>query len=149
MFKKMCLVVVLLVSLFILVPCAASAAPASGGDKIGVIDSQMVVTKHPKFEAAMKELQGISRKKEDEARLAADKELDEAKKAQVIREKRLELAKEEQRIMEPIIKEAQLAVRTVAKTKGLTVVLEKASVYVGGIDITEDVVQQIKKAATK
>jgi outer membrane protein len=57
----------------------------------------------------------------------------------------MELAKEEQRLMEPIIQEAQLAVRTVAKNKGLTIILEKASVYVGGIDITEDVVQQIKK----
>ena len=147
-FKKICLTVVLLASLFAFASDAAhAAAAAAAGDKIGVIDSQMVVTKHPKFEAAMKELQGISRKKEEEARAAADKEPDEARKAQVIREKRMELAKEEQRIMEPIIQEAQLAVRTVAKNKGLTVILEKASVYVGGIDITEDVIQQVKKQA--
>lgn len=149
MLYKKWLIAVLLVGLFFLVPSAVSAAPAPTGDKIGVIDSQMVVTKHPNFEAAMKELQAISKKKEEEARAAAEKELDETKKAQVIREKRLELAKEEQRIMDPIIKEAQLAVRTVAKTKGLTVILEKASVYVGGIDITEDVVQQIKKGVLK
>ena len=147
-FKKICLIVVLLISSFILAPDTASAAAAAAaGDKIGVIDSQMVVSKHPNFENAMKELQGISRKKEEEARLAADKEPDEARKAQLIREKRMELAREEQRIMEPIIQEAQLAVRTVAKNKGLTVILEKASVYVGGIDITEDVIQQVKKQA--
>jgi outer membrane protein len=133
-----------MVGLLILVPSVVSAAD---GDKIGVIDSQMVITKHPGFESAMKELQGISRKKEEEARSAADKEPDENKKAQLIREKRMELAKEEQRLMEPIIQEAQLAVRTVAKKKGLTIILEKASVYVGGIDITEDVVQEIKKQA--
>ena len=149
MFKRVSLIVLLLVSLCILVPGVASEAAAaeSAGDKIGVIDSQMVVTQHPKFEAAMKELQAIGRKKEEEARVAADKEPDDTKKAQLIREKRLELAKEEQRLMEPIIQEAQLAVRTVAKRKGLTVILEKASVYVGGIDITEDVVQQVKKDA--
>ncbi|MCL1941077.1 MAG: OmpH family outer membrane protein [Synergistaceae bacterium] len=146
MFKKICLTVVLLAGLFMITADAAHAA-AAAGDKIGVIDSQMVVTKHPGFEAAMKELQGISRRKEEEARAAADREPDEARKAQVIREKRMELAKEEQRIMEPIIQEAQLAVRTVAKNKGLTVILEKASVYVGGIDITEDVIQQVKKQA--
>ena len=149
MFKRVSLIVLLLVSLCILVPGVASEAAAaeSAGDKIGVIDSQMVVTQHPKFEAAMKELQAIGRKKEEEARVAADKEPDDTKKAQLIREKRLELAKEEQRLMEPIIQEAQLSVRTVAKRKGLTVILEKASVYVGGIDITEDVVQQVKKDA--
>jgi outer membrane protein len=140
--NRVCLIVVVLIGLFIFAPNVVSAAD---GDKIGVIDSQMVITKHPKFESAMKELQGISKKKEEEARVAADKEPDDAKKAQLIREKRMELAKEEQRIMEPIIQEAQLAVRTVAKNKGLTIILEKASVYVGGIDITEDVVQQIKK----
>jgi outer membrane protein len=142
-FNKKFLAAVLLVGLFILVPSVVFAA--SDEDKIGVIDSQMVITKHPNFESAMKELQGISKKKEDEARAAADKEPDEARKAQLIREKRMELAKEEQRLMEPIIKDAQLAVRTVAKRKGITIVLEKASVYVGGTDITEDVIQELIK----
>ena|GEM_PF-123961 len=148
MIKRVYLIVVLLVGLFILVSDTAFAgAVASAGDKIGVIDSQMVITQHPRFEEAMKELQTISKRKEEEARQAADLETDESRKAQRIREKRMELAKEEQRLMEPIIQEAQLAVRTIAKNKGLTIILEKASVYVGGIDITEDVVQQIKKQA--
>ena len=129
------------------VPGAAFAA--SAGDTIGVVDSQKVVTEHPGFESAMRELQAISRIKEDEARIAADRETEEARKAHVIREKRMELAREEQRIMEPIIQEAQLAVRTVAKNKGLTVILEKASVYVGGIDITEDVIRQVKMQALR
>ncbi|MPN27379.1 hypothetical protein SDC9_174810 [bioreactor metagenome] len=54
---------------------------------------------------------------------------------------------EEQRLMEPLFKEAQMAVRTVAKVKGITVVIEKSAVYFGGIDITDDVVQELKKAA--
>jgi len=141
-------VAVFLISSFVVVPSAFAAA-ASGGDKIGVIDSQEVITKHPKFEESMKKLQGISKKKEEEARAAADLEFDDTKKAQLIREKRMELAKEEQQIMEPIIKEAQSAVRAVAKVKGLTIVLEKASVYVGGIDITQDVIQELKKVALK
>lgn len=147
---KTCFIVAVLALAFGLVPSTAFAgapsAPAAG-DKIGVIDSQAVITQHPSFEAAMKELQTISKKKEDEARVAAEKEPDNAKKAQLVNAKRMELAQDEQRLMEPIFQDAQLAVRTVAKNKGLTVVLEKASVYVGGVDITEDVVQQIKKQA--
>jgi outer membrane protein len=142
--NRVFLIVILLLSMFIITPSAAMAA-TSKGDKIGVIDSQRVVTSHRRFEAAMKELQTISRRKEDEARAAADKEKDDARKAQVIREKRMELAKEEQRIMEPLISEAQLAVRTVAKRRGLDIILEKASVYFGGVDITEDVLQEMRK----
>lgn len=149
MLNRKYLIVVLLVCLFIVFGVAFAEAAAAAGDKIGVIDSQTVVTQHPTFENAMKELQTISRRKEEEARVAADREMDDARKAQVIRDKRMELAREEQRIMDPIIQEAQLAVRTVAKKKGLTVILEKASVYVGGIDITEDVVQEIKKQALR
>ena len=149
MLNRKYLIVVLLVCLFIVFGVAFAEAAAAAGDKIGVIDSQTVVTQHPTFENAMKELQTISRRKEEEARVAAEREMDDARKAQVIRDKRMELAREEQRIMDPIIQEAQLAVRTVAKKKGLTVILEKASVYVGGIDITEDVVQEIKKQALR
>lgn len=150
MFNKVCFAVAVLVCVFGLFSSVASAgtpsAPAAAtGDKIGVIDSQTVITQHPKFESAMKELQNVSKKKEDEARAAADKEPDNAKKTQIYNTKRMEYAKEEQRLMEPIFQDAQLAVRTVAKNKGLTVVLEKASVYFGGVDITEDVVQQVKK----
>jgi outer membrane protein len=129
------------VSLF----CATVAGAAE--ERIAVIDSQKIITQHPSFEAATQQLRQISRNKETEARAAADSEPDEAKKAQLIQSKRMELAREEQRLMEPILKDADLAVRTVAKNKKFTVVLEKASVYFGGVDITDDVVQQIKKQA--
>jgi outer membrane protein len=119
---------------------AAAAAPA--GDTIGVIDSQEIVSKHPAFENAAKQLQQIGRQKESEAKAMADKETEPAKKAQAVQTKRMELAKEEQRLMEPIFKECQEAVRVVAKKKNITLVLEKASVYFGGADITEDVIKQ-------
>ena len=141
MINRVCLIGVLLVGLFIIFPGTVSAATT--GDIIGVVDSQAVVTQHPRFEGAMRELQTISRRKEEEARAAAERETDDARRAHVIREKRMELAREEQRIMEPIIQQAQHAVRTVARTRGLTIVLERASVYVGGVDITEDVIRQL------
>ena len=118
---------------------------ASAADTIGVIDSQGIISKHPRFESAAKELQEIGRRKESEAKAAADKETDPARKAQVVQAKRMELAQEEQRLMEPIFKDCQEAVRIVAKNKKVTLVLEKASVYFGGMDITVDVVQQLSK----
>ena len=116
---------------------------ASAADTIGVIDSQGIISKHPAFEEAAKQLQQIAKQKESEAKAAADKEKEPADKARVVQAKRGELAREEQRLMEPIFKDCQEAVRVIAKKKNVTLVLEKASVYFGGLDITQDVIQQI------
>ena len=123
---------------------APAAAPkASPGDVIGVIDSQLIVSKHPAFEEAAKQLQQIMRQKENEARIAVEKEPDQAKKSQIMQTKRMEAAREEQRLMEPIYKDCQEAVRVIAKQRNVTIVLEKASVYFGGQDVTDYVVQQL------
>ena len=125
---------------------AAAAAPkAPAGDVIGVIDSQLIVSKHPSFEATARQLQQVMREKENEARTAVDKEPDQAKKSQIMQTKRMEAAREEQRLMEPIYKDCQEAVRVIAKQRNVTIVLEKASVYFGGEDITDYVVQQLTR----
>lgn len=119
-------------------------------EKIGVIDSQKIVFQHPKFESVTQQMKVISQTKENEMKAAVDKETDQNKKMEIYQTKRRELATEEQRLMEPLFKESQIAVRTVAKVKGITVVIEKSAVYFGGIDITDDVIQELKKtAATK
>lgn len=126
------------------------AGAAMAEEKIGVIDSQKIVFQHPKFEGVTQQLKTISQTKENEMKAAVEKESDQNKKMEIYQTKRHELAMEEQRLMEPLFKEAQMAVRTVAKMKGITVVIEKSAVYFGGIDITDDVVQELKKsAATK
>ena len=118
---------------------------AAADEKIGVIDSQKIIFQHPKFEAVTKQLQQISTQKENEMKLAVEKESDQNKKAQIFNAKRSELAQEEARLMQPIFQEAQVAVRTVARLKGVTVVIEQSAVYFGGIDITDDVIQELKK----
>jgi outer membrane protein len=142
--KKIIVLSVLIVLGAASVGNAAAAAPAvPAGDKIGVIDSQEIISKHPAFEGAAKQLQQTGRQKESEAKAMADKETEPAKKAQAVQTKRMELAKEEQRLMEPIFKDCQEAVRVVAKKQNITLVLEKASVYFGGKDITDDVIKQL------
>ena len=126
---------------------AAFAGPAaqkqSPGDVIGVIDSQLIVSKHPSFEETAKQLQQMVRQKENEARTAVEQEPDQAKKAQIMQAKRMEAAREEQRLMEPIYKDCQEAVRVIARQRNVTIVLEKASVYFGGQDVTDYVIQQL------
>ncbi|MDR1376504.1 MAG: OmpH family outer membrane protein [Synergistaceae bacterium] len=138
-----------LLGLMLLVVVFLGEKTANAADTIGVIDSQGIISKHPAFEDAAKQLQQIAKQKESEAKAAADKETEPAEKARVVQAKRVEMTREEQRLMEPIFKDCQEAVRVVAKKKNVTLVLEKASVYFGGQDITDDVVQQLKISASK
>ena len=115
-------------------------------DSVGVIDMYEVTNNHPKMNDAKAQMATISRQKETEAKAAADKESDPAKKAQIVQAKRMELAREEQKIMDPIFRDCQQAVREVATNKKLTLVLNKSVVLIGGSDITQDVIQQLAKS---
>ena len=105
---------------------AAGGAANAAVDSVGVIDMYEVTNNHPKMNDAKAQLATISRQKETEAKAAADKESDPAKKAQIVQAKRMELAKEEQKIMDPIFRDCQQAVREVAVNKKLTLVLNKS-----------------------
>ncbi|MFA6641437.1 MAG: OmpH family outer membrane protein, partial [Thermovirgaceae bacterium] len=114
-------------------------------EKIGVIDPQKVLFQHPKFEQAQKQIKTVVEKKQAEAKDAIDKTSDNNEKQRIFETKRQEAAREEQKIMEPIFKDIDLAIRTVAKAKGVTIVLDKTQVFFGGADVTEDVIQELKK----
>ncbi|GHT00543.1 HlpA protein [Synergistales bacterium] len=143
------LIVLVVLCMGVAAEAAAAKAAAEAENVIGVIESQAIISKHPGYENATKNLQQILKQKDSELRSAVDKETDNAKKAQLAQAKRIEMAREEQRLMEPILKDCQEAVRIVAKNKKITIVLEKTYVFFGGIDMTEDVVQQVKVSKTK
>ena len=124
---------------------ATKTAPAVAADTVGVIDIDEVTMSHPKMKDARQQMSKLAQQKENEAKTAADREKDTAKKAQIMQTKRMELVQEQQKLMEPIFKDCQQAVREVAANKKLTLVLNKAFVLVGGIDITQDVIQQLAK----
>jgi outer membrane protein len=132
------------VTLSVLVLTALSGI-AMAQEKIGVIDPQKVLFQHPKFEQAQRQIKTVVDKKQAEAKDAIDKTSDNNEKQRIFETKRQEAAREEQKIMEPIFKDIDLAIRTVAKAKGVTVVLDKTQVFFGGADITEDVSQELKK----
>ena len=124
---------------------ATKTAPAVAADTVGVIDIDEVTMSHPKMKDARQQMSKLAQQKENEAKTAADREKDTAKKAQIMQTKRMELVQEQQKLMEPIFKDCQQAVREVAANKKLELVLNKAFVLVGGIDITQDVIQQLAK----
>ena len=122
----------------------AAAAPASA-EFVGIVEMGVVLESHPRLSEVRQQIANVARQKEGEARTAAEKESDTAKKAQAVQAKRMELAQEEQKLMAPIYQDCQQAVREVASRRKLTLVLDKFVVLIGGVDITQDVVQQLSR----
>jgi outer membrane protein len=118
---------------------------AFANEKVGVMDPQKVLYLHPKFQQTQNQIKAMMDKKQAEMKAAIDKEKDNNKKAQIFEAKRSEAAQEEKKLMDPIFKDIDTAIRTVCKNKGITVVVDKNSVFFGGIDITDEVIQELKK----
>jgi outer membrane protein len=134
--------------MFILAIIALHLSAASlfaAEDKIGFIDSTRVLASHPKYEILQKQLDEFIKKKTNEAKTAAEKEKDPAKRMEIIETARRESGVEEMRVMNPITDEINKVIETVAKSRGVTIVLNKLLIFYGGIDITEDVINSLKK----
>jgi outer membrane protein len=127
----------------------AAAGVARGADTLGVIESQKVLYQHPNFELVVKQIGENGRKKEAGIQKALEKTMDLDEKRRIFEENAREMREEEARLMRPIDKECQDAVQAVAQKKKITVVLEKNSAYFGGVDITEEVIQQLKATVKK
>ena len=149
---KKVLVLVLVISVLAVSASATFAASKKSSSQaaaisgVGIVDRGEILNNHPKLEQVRQQLANIARQKENEAKAAADKESDTAKKAQAVQAKRMELAQEEQKLMAPIYRDCEQAVREVAVKKKLTLVLDKFVVLIGGEDITQDVIQQLAKS---
>ena len=124
----------------------ACVQAASAQDVMGCVDPQKIMFQHPKFEDVQKQIRDVTNKKQEEAKTAIDKETDDKKKSQIFQTKRTEAAEEERKLMEPIFKDINLAIRTVANAKKITVVVDKSAVFFGGADITDDVITELKKS---
>lgn len=123
------------------------SAAMAAEERVGGIDPQKVLFQHPKYEQTLQQIKNIADKKQNEAKVAIDKETDNNKKAQIFQNMRREIAEEEQKLMQPLFKDIDLAVRSVAIAKKITVVVDKTALFYGGVDITDDVVQELKKSS--
>ena len=134
-----------LVAVAVMLIIFASSSVLLAAEKIGVIEPQKILFQHPKFESTRQKVESLVSVKENEAKSAIQAEADNNKKAEIYQSKRQEAAMEEQKLMAPLFQEIELAVRKVAKSKGITVVFDKAQVFYGGIDLTNDVIQELKR----
>lgn len=134
----------ILLALFVLT-LSIGAGVASAADKVGYINDVQVLSQSEKYKKAQESLQKLGVTKTNAAKAAFDKEKDEKKKAQIVQNVQLELREAENKMITPIYSEINGIIAKVAKAKGVTVVLNNRFVLYGGIDITEDVIKEIKK----
>ncbi|MDR1579868.1 MAG: OmpH family outer membrane protein [Synergistaceae bacterium] len=124
---------------------AFAAAAAAPEEKVGAVDPRAVWYQHPKYEQTLQQLKNITDQKTNEAKTAIDKEPDNNKKAEIYRNMQMTLAEEEAKLMQPLFQDIDIAIRAVANAKKITVVVDKTALFYGAVDITDDVVQELKK----
>ena len=124
---------------------AFGAISDAAEDKVGYVDDMGVLQQFSKFQQAQKQLDELGKKKSNAAKAAFDKESDEKKKSDIVQNLQLEMREEEAKLMNPVLKEVNDTIAKVAKQKGITIVINKALVYYGGIDLTQDVANALKK----
>lgn len=121
------------------------AGAAFASDVVGIVDFDRAMVQHPKMAQVQKQLKEFGAAKEKEAQAAIDKEKDNNKKGQIFQAKRMEVLQEQEKLMGPLLKDVDLAIRTVAAQKKITVVLDTKVVFFGGKEITDAVITELKK----
>ncbi|MCD8233770.1 MAG: OmpH family outer membrane protein [Cloacibacillus porcorum] len=138
--KKIAALLLAIAALF-----AFGAISYAADDTVGYVDDMGVLQQFSKFQQAQKQLDELGKKKSNAAKAAFDKESDEKKKSEIVQNLQFEMREEEAKLMNPVLKEVNDTIAKVAKQKGVTIVVNKALVYYGGIDLTQDVVNALKK----
>jgi len=128
-----------------LVCVVAVTGAAVAAEKIAIIDPQKVLFNHPKFQDTQKQIQTMMDKKQQETKMAMETAKGEEEQRRIFMQKRQEAAIEEQKMMEGLFKDIDMAIRVVAQAKGFTLVLDKNQVFFGGVDITNDVILELNK----
>lgn len=131
--------------LAILAVIALASVASAASDRVGFIDAQRILISHPKYAESQKHLDDFVQKKSAEARAAAEKEPDASKRMMIIDTARHESGQEEMKVMNPITEQINGVIEKVAKSKGVTIVLNKVLIYFGGVDITDDVIKGVKE----
>ena len=122
-----------------------SSASFAAEDKIGFMDIHKVLSSHPKYATTQKQLETFIQKKSDTAKAAIEKEADPKKKQEILDKARTDSGIEEVRVMNPLTNDINKIVEKIAKSKGVTIVLNKSLVYFGGVDLTEDITKALKE----
>jgi len=121
--------------------------------KIGVVDVDYLLNNHPKAEEVRAQIRSFVQKQETEVKgeienlrktIKDEKELRQ-KESEVFRKAQAEFNQYKNKLLSPLMKDVDLAIREAAKKQGISIVLVKGAVFFGGIDLTQDAFNILKK----
>ena len=120
----------------------STASAASSSSNIGVVNQQMLVSQHPEMAKAQATMQAEveKAKKEFETKSAT---MNDKEKQDYYAQVQQGLSLKQQELINPVLDKVEAAIKAVAESKGLTVVMDKSNVVYGGIDITDEVGKKI------
>lgn len=119
-------------------------ASAASSSNVGIVDYRQLISSSPQLEQVRQQMQDEQKKAEDDFKEKAANMSDQEKNdyAAKVRE---DMMKKQKELLDPIVETVKANVQSVADAKGLAVVLDKNSVIYGGQDITQDVMNKMKK----
>ena len=119
------------------------AAPANNS-AVGVVNYQMIVVSTPDMDAYKTNMQAEidSAQKEFDEKA---KDLPDQEKQRYYTQLQERLGQKDRELKAPILDKINAAIKKVADSKGLTIVVDKQAVLYGGVDITDDVIKSFGK----
>lgn len=118
----------------------ANVAEAAANSAIGVVDFQRLVTSSPNINnvrnTMKNEVMAAEKDFQNKAKSMSDQE-----KQKFGQQLQTRLMNRENQLMTPVINAINAAIKKVADKKGLSVVVHKNVVVLGGVDITDEVVK--------
>ncbi|MEL7633602.1 MULTISPECIES: OmpH family outer membrane protein [Sporomusa] len=129
-----------------LAPAGALAAKvkAKPEQTVGYVNRQQIFSSYPGIQETLKEIQAL-REAAQQDYDTRSKGLPEAERQALNDTIAREEARKEDLLMKPVGDKIEASIKAVAEEKGLTVIIDAATVVYGGIDITADVIAKLKQ----
>lgn len=129
-----------------LAPAGALAAKAKAKPEqtVGYVNRQQIFSSYPGIQDILKEIQTL-REAAQQDYDTRSKDLPEAERQALNDTIAREEARKEDLLMKPVGDKIEASIKAVAEEKGLTVIIDAATVVYGGIDITADVIAKLKQ----
>lgn len=119
------------------------AAPANNS-AVGVVNYQMIIVSTPDMDAYKTNMQAEIDNAQKEFDEKA-KDLPDQEKQRYYTQLQERLGQKDRELKAPILDKINAAIKKVADSKGLTIVVDKQAVIYGGVDITDDVIKSFGK----
>ncbi|MDR7581665.1 MAG: OmpH family outer membrane protein [Armatimonadota bacterium] len=143
--KRLLGVVAALVALAVVVAAVTTAGggPVGATLVVGYVDMQRALDAHPKKASSEEAFNQFARAKAAELRRLAQNK-SPAEQADLARRTQEEIFKRRAELLSALDKDIRAAVERVAKRAGVSVVLDRTVVLYGGVDLTDQVVQELQ-----